>query len=121
MQRRGCGPANALPSSGARETRDWIHVDDAAALMAAMSAIEEPYAVVNGASGKRVTVADVLEQLRAALGVEVTVRFNGVVKPGDPRYYHADVSRALALGWRPSVNLRDGLANYVDWLRSEAR
>jgi len=103
------------------ETRDWIHVDDAASLMVATSAIQEPYAIVNGASGERVTVADVLGQLREALGVTVAVRFNGVVKPGDPRYYHADVSRARALGWLPSVNLRAGLDNYVDWLRQGSK
>lgn len=103
------------------ETRDWIHVDDAASLMVATSAIQEPYAIVNGASGERVTVADVLGQLREALGVTVALRFNGVVKPGDPRYYHADVSRARALGWLPSVNLRAGLDNYVDWLRQGSK
>ena len=99
------------------ETRDWIHVDDAASLMVATSAIQEPYAIVNGASGERVTVADVLEQLRDVLSVDVALRFNGVVKPGDPRYYHADVSRARALEWRPSVRLREGLEGYVEWLR----
>ena len=99
------------------ETRDWIHVDDAASLMVATSGIQDPYAIVNGASGERVTVADVLGQLRDALGVDVALRFNGVVKAGDPRYYHADVSRARALGWLPSVPLREGLDGYVEWLR----
>jgi len=99
------------------ETRDWIHVDDAASLMASMSAEQGPYVVINGASGQRVTVAHVLGQLRDALGVDVALRFNGVVKPGDPRYYHADVTRAAALGWQPSVGLREGLGQYVDWLR----
>jgi len=100
------------------ETRDWIHVDDAAALMmAAVASAQEPYQIVNGAAGERVTVGAVLAQLREALGVDVALRFNGVVRPGDPRYYHADVSRAHAMGWRPSVRLPQGLSEYVDWLR----
>jgi len=103
------------------ETRDWIHVDDAASLMVATSAMEATYAIVNGASGERVTVAEVLEQLREALGVDVQLRFNGIVKPGDPRYYHADVSRARALGWSPSVRLREGIERYVEWLRHASR
>lgn len=102
-----------------QETRDWIHVDDAASLMLAASAVQEPHLVVNGASGERVTVADVLGQLREALDIDVALRFNGMVKPGDPRHYHADVSRMHALGWRPSVGLRDGLRDYVQWLRRD--
>lgn len=103
------------------ETRDWIHVDDAASLMVAMAGAREPHIVVNGATGERVTVAHVLHRLRDALGVEAALRFNGVIKPGDPRYYHADVARARALGWRPSVSLEDGLHGYVDWLRQSCK
>ena len=99
------------------ETRDWIHVNDAAALMLAASSVQDQHLVVNGASGDRVTVAGVLRQLRDALGVDVALRFNGIVKPGDPRHYHADVLRMHALGWRPSVPLDEGLRDYVHWLR----
>ena len=92
-------------------------MDDAASLVAALSESKEQFLVVNGASGERVTVATVLRQLRDALGVQVSLRFNGVIKPGDPRYYHADVTRASALGWQPSIQLSDGLDGYVEWLR----
>jgi len=102
------------------ETRDWIHVDDAAALVAAVCERDEPMLLVNGAAGARVTVAAALRLLRDALGADVDIGFNGAVKPGDPRHYHADVTRALALGWRPAVPLDRGFAGYVDWLRSAA-
>jgi UDP-glucose 4-epimerase len=100
------------------ETRDWIHVDDAAALVGALSESQEPFLVVNGAFGERITVAAVLHMLRSALGVEVAIRFNGVVKPGDPLYYHADIGRASALGWQPGVPLSRGLEEYVQWFRT---
>lgn len=100
------------------ETRDWIHVDDAAALIARVADGGARYTVVNGATGERVTVVRILEMLKRAMGVDVALRFNGVVKPGDPRYYHADTTRALATGWRPSVALADGLDGYVRWMRS---
>lgn len=100
------------------ETRDWIHVDDAAALIARVADGDARFVVVNGATGERVTVARVLEMLRRAMNVDIALRFNGVIKPGDPRYYHADMTRALASGWRPSIALSDGLAGYVRWMRS---
>jgi UDP-glucose 4-epimerase len=100
------------------ETRDWIHVNDAASLIATLAERPEPLLVVNGAGGERVTVANVLRMLSEALGVDVALRFNGRVKPGDPLYYHADMRRASSLGWQPSVPLARGLDDYVRWLRT---
>lgn len=100
------------------ETRDWIHVDDAAAFIADLSAVGEPFTIVNGASGERVTVRTVLEMLREALGAKVQIGFNGTVRPGDPRFYHADMAQARRLGLRTTVPLAEGLQGYADWFRS---
>jgi len=99
------------------ETRDWIHVNDAASLINHLAdSSKGPYLVVNGASGKRVTVSDVLHQMRDALGSRVEIEFNGKIKPGDPRFYDADVSRLQQIGWQPSVSLADGLADHARWV-----
>ncbi|ANH70662.1 hypothetical protein ABE85_17610 [Mitsuaria sp. 7] len=111
------------------ETRDWIHVEDAAALMlhlaerAAERATMAPAAdvrleIVNGASGERVTVRDVLGRLARALGSTTEIRFNGTVRAGDPRFYHAATTRMHATGWRPTIALADGLAAYAGWVRT---
>lgn len=107
------------------ETRDWIHVDDAAALMLHLAdrATVAPTGsarleIVNGASGERVTVREVLERLARALGTSVEIRFNGTVRAGDPRFYHAAVERMHATGWRPATSLDDGLADYATWARA---
>jgi UDP-glucose 4-epimerase len=100
------------------ETRDWIASQDAARLVAAVADSTEPFLVVNGASGIRVTVRRTLEMLRDALGVDAEIAFSGVVREGDPRHYHADVGRALALGWAPQVTLADGVRAYARWVAS---
>ena len=56
--------------------------------------------------------------LRNELGSEATVKFNGVVREGDPRFYHADITKPLSLGWVPTVPLADGLARYVEWFKA---
>ena len=98
------------------ETRDWISSEDAAALVLAASKTTERFSILNGASGVRVTVTETLDLLRCALGVDTKIVFNGTVREGDPRFYHADVSQALALGWKPSTPLPEGICNYVRWL-----
>jgi UDP-glucose 4-epimerase len=113
------GQPRALFWGTGEETRDWIHVDDAASLFAHLATAPDaaPFRLVNGARGDRVTVAEVLGRLRDALGVETEIDFNGAIKPGDPRFYLADVARLHALGWRPSVPLADGLAQHARWVR----
>ena len=98
------------------ETRDWIECDDAARLLVAAADNPGSYSVFNGANGNRVTVRETLEMLRAALDVDVAIEFNGSVREGDPRFYHADIARASSLGWRPSVSLAEGIESYARWL-----
>lgn len=99
------------------ETRDWIHIDDATTLMTRL-AEGIPFSVMNGAAGERVTVNTVLQMLKAALGVTVDIQFNGIVRPGDPRFYLADVSKARQLGLRTAVPLKNGLHDYAQWFKS---
>jgi UDP-glucose 4-epimerase len=112
--RSGIRPAVFWGTGG--ETRDWIHVEDAAALVEAAALSTEPLLLVNGAAGERVTVSQTLHMLRDALGLDVPITFNGQIKPGDPRFYHADIARARALGWSPSVPLQEGLKEYAKWV-----
>jgi UDP-glucose 4-epimerase len=103
------------------ETRDWIDSRDAADLVFTVSRSTDAYTVLNGANGKRVTVGDTLRLLKSALNSPVEIAFNGLVREGDPRFYHADISRAATLGWHPSVTLSDGIKSYVDWLIARPR
>lgn len=100
------------------ETRDWIHLADATELIAKLADSAALFSVVNGATGARVTVETVIHMLRDALGVDAKIMFNGVTKPGDPRFYLADVSRLRDLGLAPTVTLADGLERYARWFKT---
>lgn len=102
------------------ETRDWLHVDDAVGLIRAVSQSPERNLLVNGGSGVRTSVRQVLTLAAEAFGTGRAITFNGATREGDPRYYHADVTRALGLGWRPAVRLEDGIRDYVRWYRGMA-
>lgn len=98
------------------ETRDWIFSTDAAELVVAASRSAERFLILNGASGQRVTVRQTLDLLKIEMGVNTEIVFNGKVREGDPRFYHADVNRALSLDWKPTTPLHAGIQNYVQWL-----
>ena len=99
------------------ETRDWISSEDAADLVLYISKTNERFSIFNGASGLRVTVGETLEMLKSAMYVRTKIVFNGNIREGDPLFYHADISKSLALGWTPSTLLSEGIDSYVRWLR----
>lgn len=100
------------------ETRDWIHIADAAELILKVSLINCRFSIYNGAGGNRLTIRAVLEMLREELGVETSIVFNNIVKEGDPNFYHADIAEAKRIGWEATAPLRDGIRQYANWYKS---
>jgi UDP-glucose 4-epimerase len=98
------------------ETRDWISSEDAAELIYFVSKAKAGFTVINGASGIRVTVRVIIDMLQVALGTCKRIEFNNVVREGDPRFYHADISQASSLDWKPSTRLADGIHKYAKWM-----
>ena len=102
------------------EQRDWLHVDDAARLIAEVAghaSTEAP--AFNGGTGTGVRVRDIVGDICRAFGAGEP-QFTGEVRAGDPPAYIADVTRAHALGWAPQTELARGIADYVAWFRTQA-
>ena len=108
-------------SGTGKEQRDWLHIDDAASLLAlALDHAGTDCPVLNGGSGQAASVSQVLREIAGLLGVDASVTFTGQVRKMDPVAYVADISRARALGWNPARQWRDGVGEYVHWFRSGA-
>jgi UDP-glucose 4-epimerase len=98
------------------ETRDWLYVTDAAKLIVQLIDIKFEFKIINGASGDRVTVKDILNLLKKELNNnEVKIIFNNHQKIGDPKFYHADMNAMFETGWKPEIQLATGLTKYVNW------
>ncbi len=108
-------------SGTGKEQRDWLHVDDAASLLAlALDHASTDCTVLNGGSGQAATVSEVLGEIAGLLGVGAPATFTGQVRQMDPVAYVADISRARAFGWNPSRQWREGVGEYVQWFRAGA-
>lgn len=104
-----------------RETRDWLHIDDAVALIYLMSQTNGKNFIINGGSGKRKTVLDILIRLKKILGSSTEIIMNGSQKKGDPLHYWADIQHLHQLGWLPQKNLENGLEEYVKWYLADIK
>lgn len=103
------------------ELRDWIHVDDAAALLAVAGLSKQStFEIYNGGS-EHATTRDVLTQLAIASGHDRPVVFNGETHTGNPRRLTSNFSHTVRLiDWTPTVRLQDGVSRYVEWFRSQS-
>lgn len=99
------------------ETRDWLHVSDAASLVEKFANHIEGYQIINGGYGEKTPISNVINQLCENFKKSITVKFNGHVKEGDPIHFWADITNALQIGWKPSVDLESGLKQYVKYFK----
>lgn len=110
-----------LGGTGA-ETRDLLHIDDAvllAALVAGRCTGEEARPlIVNGGSGRDISVAAIADLVSNNISPGTTVEFTGDQRPGDPTHYQASIERAQTLGFSPRWDTREGITDYCRWLHS---
>lgn len=101
------------------ETRDWLHVLDAVKLVWNIANSDFKFIVLNGASGHKVFVKDILDMLLLEFNKpDLKIVFNMQNKSGDPLFYHADVTKAYSFGWSPEVELMVGIKKYVQWYKT---
>lgn len=100
-----------------QQTRDFTFVDDIVRATRAAADQGRPGCVYNVGGGERIALNDVLDLLRDVTGRPLQVRREDAQK-GDMRDTFADTSAARRdLGFRSTVNLRQGLAREWDWIK----
>lgn len=100
------------------ELRDWVHVEDVVSLLLkAGEHASHRCPIVNGGTGEGTSVEMVLKEIFRAFGRSDEPHFSGQARAGDPPHYVANGARAQAWGWKPTVEWRDGLREYVRWFQ----
>ena len=75
--------------------------------------------MINVGSGRPVALRDVIAEIERQTGVRGPAEPSVPAEPGDPARTAADPARAAALlGWRPRVDLSDGIADQLAHHRS---
>ena len=102
------------------QSRDFTYIDNVVdANLKAASATGGLGQVINIANGERITLNQLLQELKDLTGrseIEADYRESRI---GDVRHSLADISRARQiLGYEPLVGLRDGLRRTIDWWKA---
>ncbi|QCO19998.1 NAD(P)-dependent oxidoreductase (plasmid) [Azospirillum brasilense] len=103
------------------ETRDFLHIEDMVdlTLLLLNSRLPDPI-IINGGTGRAVSLSDLLEMLGKALSPAASIRFTGTERHGNPQHLQADTSRLSALGFMPRRSIEEGILDYALWLRRES-
>lgn len=104
----------------AKETsRDYTYVSDIVAGVLGAMAFPKPYVVYNLGNSDPVGLANLVDLVATAVGVVPHLRLEGA-QPGDVPSTWADITRAQReIGYSPEVGLPEGVARFVEWLRTQ--
>lgn len=103
------------------QMRDFVSVHDIVqANVLAMERKEADGMALNIGSGHPITIHEVAQVLTDELAKGVGAEITGKYRAGDIRHCYADISLARrVLGYEPRYGFRDGVAELVEWLRSQ--
>jgi GDP-L-fucose synthase len=113
-------PAVVVWGSG-RPRREFVHADDVADACVFLLEKYSEEAPINVGQGSDITIAELAALVASVVGYEGDLVFDETRPDGTPRKL-LDTSRLESLGWRPRIQLEDGLkATYAWFLENEAK
>jgi nucleoside-diphosphate-sugar epimerase len=105
----------ALPIQGSgTERRSFIYIDDLVSGIRTVIDKGQHLGIYHVGTGDEVTIIELAREIGRSLGVEVDV-VPGQLQPGGTLRRCPDISKLRALGFAPTVSLRDGVARTAPW------
>ncbi len=94
--------------------REFLHVDDCAAALVHLTKTYSGLSHINVGSGEDITIVDLAKLVADVVGFQGRLKFDSSKPDGTPRKLMS-TERLHAMGWTPTISLRDGVAAVYDW------
>ncbi|HEX8295799.1 MAG TPA: GDP-L-fucose synthase [Chthoniobacteraceae bacterium] len=98
--------------------REFLHVDDLAAGCRFLLENYDSPEIINVGCGEDVSIRELAELICDVIGFTGELVFDSSKPDGTPRKL-LDTSKINALGWKPSIPLREGITQTYDWYLQE--
>ncbi|MGB0651013.1 MAG: GDP-L-fucose synthase family protein [Rhodothermales bacterium] len=106
--------------------REFMYVDDLATSILHVLQTPEtelfeaaPDGLINAGVGHDLSIAELAETIREVVGADNIISYDASKPDGTPRKL-VDVTRLFSLGWRPEVDLKEGIRRTYEWYLSQA-
>jgi len=115
---------NGLPPvlyEDGEQTRDFSFVEDIARVNLLAAETDKLNGLaVNVGSGRGIPIREIAEQISDVLKIDIPPEINGEFRPGEMRHLTSDITIARSAGYKPTVDLNEGIARYIDWIRTQS-
>ncbi len=102
------------------QTRDFLFVEDnARANLFVMEHPETAHQVYNVGTQQPIRIADLVNTLADIYGKNIAPEMPGSFRPGDVRHFVHNSEKLMSLGWKPTIDLQEGLRRYVAWIETQ--
>ena len=99
--------------------REFLHVDDLADACLFLMGNYSSAEIVNVGWGRDISISELAELIAEVAGFKGKIIYDTSKPDGTPRKL-LDTSRLAALGWQPSITLRDGIGSTYAWYLENA-
>jgi len=106
--------------------REFMYVDDlASSILHVLRTPEEtlynaaPDGLINAGVGHDLSIAELAETIKRVVGADNPIEYDTTKPDGTPRKL-VDVTRLFAMGWRPEVDLEEGIRRTYEWYLAQA-
>src|SRR5213596_782731 len=97
--------------------REFLHVDDlSSACLLLLEKYDSPE-IINVGCGEDISIRKLSELICDVVGFDGELAWDTSKPDGTPRKL-LDVTKLRALGWKPAIPLRDGIARTYEWFRA---
>ncbi len=109
-----CGaPSLSIWGTG-KALREFMHVDDCADALVFLMKTYSDARMINVGTGEEISIGELAQKVSSVVGYAGALAFDTSKPDGMPRKL-LDSSRVLAMGWRGSIGLDDGLRQTYRW------
>lgn len=98
--------------------REFLHADDLADAVLFTMALDNPPDWVNVGSGEEVSIKQLAEKVKSAVGADCEIKWDPTKPDGTPRKL-LDCSLLRRFGWTPKIHLDEGIKRTIQDYRRE--
>lgn len=117
-----CLRGEDFPLSAGRSGRDLLYVDDLIEMLCLLRDMPRCSGeIFNAGSGREYLMADVAAAILRLAGTGNRITPNAASRPSEVEHLYCSTRKTgERLGWKPVVELEEGLARTIDWFRRRA-
>jgi dTDP-L-rhamnose 4-epimerase len=103
------------------QTRDFSFVEDIARANLLVAETDKLDGLAaNVGSGRGVPIGEIATIISDTLKIAIEPEARGEFRPGEMRHLTSDITRIRGAGYRPTVDLAEGIQRYTDWIRAQS-